>query len=97
MIKKKIIIIQKNLHVDPMLPNGCLQKIDYRYNERGWLTSINNSALIDDNGVTNDDDFDAFGEQLTYANSNAFVNVFSVPKAICARPVKRTFSTSHRG
>jgi hypothetical protein len=35
---------------------------------RGWLTSINN-AKLDNDGVLNDDDNDAFGEELTYNNS----------------------------
>ena len=41
------------------------QSIDYRYNIRGWLTSINNAALIND-GNLNNDSRDLFGMQLSY-------------------------------
>jgi RHS repeat-associated protein len=40
------------------------QSVDYRYNIRGWLTSINNGQLITDN--TNDDSNDLFGMNLHY-------------------------------
>lgn len=43
-----------------------LQAIDYRYNIRGQLLSINNSKLADDNGTTNNDSNDLFGMQLLY-------------------------------
>lgn len=56
-------LIDKNLHV---VDNTPKQSVDYRYNIRGWLTSINNSALSEDNGVTNDDSGDLFGMQLAY-------------------------------
>ena len=42
-----------------------VQSVDYRYNIRGWLTSINNSALSDD-GQTNNDENDWFGMELFY-------------------------------
>jgi RHS repeat-associated protein len=44
-----------------------LQQVDYRYNIRGWLTSINNVSLIAD-GVKNLDNNDVFGEELSYNN-----------------------------
>jgi len=50
---------------------NSLQSIDYRYNIRGWLTSINNSELRNDSGTTNDDGNDLFGIELDYANSVA--------------------------
>ncbi len=47
------------------------QSVDYRYNARGWLTSINNDNLTSDGGTTNDDDpelveGDYFGMVLHY-------------------------------
>lgn len=41
------------------------QSVDYRYNIRGWLTSMNNAALNNDNAL-NDDTGDFFGMQLSY-------------------------------
>jgi RHS repeat-associated protein len=43
-----------------------LQSVDYRYNSRGWLKSINNAALNNSNPLINDDTNDAFGEELSY-------------------------------
>ncbi|QEM09136.1 DUF6443 domain-containing protein [Mucilaginibacter rubeus] len=43
-----------------------LQTIDYRYNPRGWLSSINNANLNSDGGLTNNDSNDKFGEELSY-------------------------------
>ncbi|NVM62239.1 RHS repeat-associated protein [Mucilaginibacter sp. SG538B] len=43
-----------------------LQIIDYRYNPRGWLSSINNANLNSDGGLTNNDSSDKFGEELSY-------------------------------
>ena len=54
-------LIEKDIH------NG-LQSIDYRYNIRGWLTSINNSSLSND-GILNNDSGDLFGMELAYNNS----------------------------
>ncbi|HCW09189.1 MAG TPA: hypothetical protein DGG95_17670, partial [Cytophagales bacterium] len=42
------------------------QNVDYRYNIRGWLTSINNSQLASDGGITNSDPNDLFGMNLSY-------------------------------
>jgi RHS repeat-associated protein len=58
-------LVKKYLHGNS---SSHLQGIDYRYNIRGWLTSINN-AMLDDVGVLNDDIDDAFGEELSYNNS----------------------------
>lgn len=52
---------EKNLH------NG-VQSVDYRYNIRSWLTSINNSDLSDD-GILNNDSNDLFGMELGYDGS----------------------------
>ncbi|GHN03212.1 hypothetical protein WSM22_47010 [Cytophagales bacterium WSM2-2] len=45
--------------------NLLLQNVDYRFNIRGWLTSINNAQLTND-GVTNNDTGDYFGMELNY-------------------------------
>lgn len=44
------------------------QSVDYRYNIRGWLTSINNAQLNND-GSKNNDTNDFFGMELTYDQS----------------------------
>jgi hypothetical protein len=55
----------KHLH---SINNGTnwLQNVDYRYNPRGWLSSINNASLNTDGGLTNNDTNDLFGEELNY-------------------------------
>lgn len=57
-------VIEKNLH-STNAGSSFLQSIDYRYNIRGWLTSINNSQLSND-GITNNDTDDLFGMNLVY-------------------------------
>jgi RHS repeat-associated protein len=56
------------------IAGNYLQKVDYRYNIRGQLLSINNSKLTadnaDPNANTNDDTNDVFGEELLYNQSN---------------------------
>ena len=56
-------LVDKKLHSND---NGATfrQSIDYRYNIRGWLTSVNNSKL--DNTTNNDDVDDIFGMELGY-------------------------------
>jgi RHS repeat-associated protein len=57
-------LVEKNIHST----NGgstFLQSNDYKYNIRGWLTHINNSALTND-GVFNNDADDLFGMELRY-------------------------------
>ncbi|MEM6526369.1 MAG: hypothetical protein AAF693_21420, partial [Bacteroidota bacterium] len=59
-------LIEKNLHIEAGVPH---QSIDYRYNIRGWLQSINNSTLI--SGPNNNDAglaSDLFGMELMYIN-----------------------------
>ncbi len=56
--------IEKNLHKEANSYN-YLQSVDYRFNIRGWITSINNSSLLA-NGTTNDDGNDIFGMNLGY-------------------------------
>jgi RHS repeat-associated protein len=43
-----------------------LQMVDYRYNIRGQLLTINNSTLANDNGATNNDNYDLFGMTYLY-------------------------------
>ncbi len=57
-------LIDKKLHSTDGV--NFVQSVDYRYNERGWLKSINNSSLTNDNGITNDDTNDIYGQQITY-------------------------------
>jgi RHS repeat-associated protein len=61
-------LVDKKLH---STNNGATykQSIDYRYNIRGWLLSMNNSQLAVDGGVTNDDSNDYFGMELGYNNA----------------------------
>jgi RHS repeat-associated protein len=61
-------LVKKYLHGNSSGPH--LQGINYRYNIRGWLTSINN-ALLNNDGILNDEDNSAFGEELSYNNSFA--------------------------
>jgi RHS repeat-associated protein len=58
-------LVDKKLHATSADNfNSFKQSIDYRYNIRGWLTSINNSKL---NNTTNNDDLnDLFGMELGY-------------------------------
>ena len=63
-------LIDKKLH-QKAGQSKYLQSIDYRYNERGWLASINDVDLMA-TSVYNDSDTDAsedlFGMQLNYAD-----------------------------
>jgi len=57
-------LIEKNLYSTN--DGGTFaQSVDYRYNIRGWVTSINNAALEND-GDKNDDGNDFFGMELSY-------------------------------
>jgi len=58
-------LVKKNIHGNS---SSKLQGINYRYNIRGWLTSINNAKLNND-GILNDESNVAFGEELNYTNS----------------------------
>jgi RHS repeat-associated protein len=53
-----------------------LQTVDYRYNPRGWLTSINNASLSNDAGVTNSDTNDQFGEELSYEGTTTINKLY---------------------
>lgn len=58
-------LIDKRLHSTTSATTDAKQSVDYRYNIRGWLTSINNAELAN-NGTTNDDNGDLFGMNLAY-------------------------------
>ena len=60
--------INKKLHSANSL--GYLQYVDYTYNIRGWLTSINNP----DNLAHSTDPVDLFGERLDYNTSETGLN-----------------------
>lgn len=66
-------LVEKNLHSTDD-GNSFLQSVDYRYNIRGWLTSINNSSLTNDNGLKNDDANDLFGMELLYNEEAIGIN-----------------------
>lgn len=65
-------LIEKNIH---STDNGgsFLQSTDYRYNIRGWMTSINKSDLSND-GIYNNDTNDLYGLQLLYNEAAESVN-----------------------
>ncbi len=46
--------------------SAYLQTLDYRYNIRGQLLTINNSTLSNDGGITNNDNTDLFGMTYLY-------------------------------
>ena len=57
-------VSEKNIHST----NGgttYLQSVDYTFNEKGWLTHINNADLTND-GTYNNDANDAFGMEFKY-------------------------------
>ncbi|MEO7991735.1 MAG: DUF6443 domain-containing protein, partial [Chryseolinea sp.] len=58
-------LIDKKLHSTVASASDAVQSVDYRYNIRGWLTSINNASLTND-VTTNDDGTDYFGMNLAY-------------------------------
>lgn len=60
-------LVDKKLHSITTGGADAKQSVDYRYNIRGWLTSINNSSLT--NAGTNDDTGDYFGMELAYNNA----------------------------
>ena len=58
-------LIRKNLEPSTST-SAALQHVDYRYNIRGQITSLNNSTLTNDNGVTNNETTDLFGMEIMY-------------------------------
>ena len=64
-------LVDKKLHEKGAASQTFLQSVDMRYNIRGWLKSINNSQLINDASVSNDETDDYFGLELVYNTSEA--------------------------
>ncbi len=64
-------LVDKQLHDTG--GNNFLQSVDYRYNIRGWLQSINNAQLTND-GSINDDMGDFFGMEMLYNNVETGLN-----------------------
>jgi len=73
-------VIQKQLGY--VTTNTWIQYVDFRYNIRGQVLSINNSKLSNDAGVTNNDNLDVFGMTFLYDGSDATLNngAGNVPK-----------------
>lgn len=65
---------EKNIHSSDN-GNTFLQSVDYRYNIRGWLSTINNTALSD----ATETHADLFGQQLNYTNSVTIDGQATVP------------------
>ena len=63
-------LVDKKLHSTQANGSDARQSIDYRYNIRGWLTSINSADLSSANTNINDDSditkSDLFGMELAY-------------------------------
>jgi RHS repeat-associated protein len=82
-------VIKKSLHNDAE-SSDFMQNIDYRYNEKGWLTNINNSPLVDDGGITNSDINDVFGEEILYhTGSILYTDGMLTPDDVGIRMKKR--------
>lgn len=62
-------LVKKHLHITDET-NAGMQIVDYRYNERGWLTKINNAELVDDGD--NLESWDVFGEEIIYHDQTRF-------------------------
>ncbi|PWG77830.1 hypothetical protein DDR33_25435, partial [Pararcticibacter amylolyticus] len=63
-------VVDKKLH-STNSGSSYLQSVDYRYNIRGQLTSINNSSLTADD--RNDDTNDVFGMEVLYDQQEAAI------------------------
>lgn len=66
-------LVDKKLHSTTAGATDAKQSVDYRYNIRGWMTSINNSQLSND-GIINDDAGDYFGMNLGYNTDIGIAN-----------------------
>ena len=62
-------LLNKKIHQSPSHPNA-LQKLDYYYNIRGWLNSINRPTTSE----TGYEESDLFNEELHY-NTNIVLGV----------------------
>ncbi|HEY3390234.1 MAG TPA: DUF6443 domain-containing protein, partial [Prolixibacteraceae bacterium] len=60
--------------IDKKLHNNAQQSIDYQYNIRGWLTSINNPDNLANDG-TGDTYADLFAERLLYNDNSTISNL----------------------
>ncbi len=58
-------LVDKKLHSTVTTGANAKQSVDYRYNIRGWLTSMNDASLTN-TGINNDDTNDLFGMNLVY-------------------------------
>ncbi len=58
-------LVDKKIHSTVSTGANAKQSVDYRYNIRGWLTSMNDASLAN-TVTTNDDSGDLFGMNLEY-------------------------------
>jgi RHS repeat-associated protein len=69
-------LVDKKLHSTTITASDARQSVDYRYNIRGWLTSINDSDL--DAGYrdasNSDESYDLFGMKLGYNKTTSLGN-----------------------
>lgn len=65
-------LVDKKLHKTAALANA-LQSVDYKYNIRGWLTSINNPENLANDG-TGDANADLFAMRLLYNTTENSLN-----------------------
>ncbi|MBR8534941.1 RHS repeat-associated core domain-containing protein [Carboxylicivirga sediminis] len=65
-------LVDKQLHQQDGM-SGYLQSVDYRYNIRGWLSSINNPANLANDG-TGDSNADLFAMNLLYHTTESGLN-----------------------
>jgi len=70
-------LVDKKLHSTDG-GNTFVQSVDYRYNIRGWLSSLNNPQLSDD-GITNNETNDLFGMNLAYNDEAGTGNAHTDP------------------
>jgi hypothetical protein len=66
-------LVDKKLHSTQATTTDARQSIDYRYNIRGWITSMNNASLTQE-VATNDDTGDLFGFELGYNEDIGLAN-----------------------
>ena len=67
-------LVDKKLH--KTASGNFLQSVDYSYNIRGWLTSINNPDNLANDG-TGDSNADLFAERLLYNDKSSISNLTS--------------------
>ncbi|HZH72547.1 MAG TPA: hypothetical protein VFD91_08655 [Mariniphaga sp.] len=91
-------LVDKKLH--KTTSNNYLQSVDYTYNIRGWLTSINNPDNLANDG-TGDTYADLFAERLLYDDNSTVSNLTlqkqyngNIAGAIIARRTDGTGTTT---